>query len=273
MDFSELQQSWQQQAAPPLATRNRAASPAPLLSEIERLHRLGRRKNLLATALFALSLLAFLLPQLLPDDTPRVPIEHGGLILLTLDMVAFVAALWRGTSLARAISPSLDSRAYVQASLRAFRFRAWLLTWLAVPYALLLGLGVALLNWHRWHHPPGVDKGAMLTGVLIFFSAALCGRYFGLRRYHQLFGPTVRALEQWEQAWQEPEPGPQDPGRVRPRTPVYLLALGLLLLSGSLLLRHLLPVPDWASGVLLGTGVGCEVAAVYGLTRRRTPRT
>jgi len=212
MDFSELQQRWQQQAAPPLATGSRAAGPASLLAETERLHRLGRRKNQLATALLAVSLLAFLLAQLLADDAPRVPTEHWGLILLNLDIVAFVAAVWWGTSLRRAISPSLDSRAYVQASLRAFRFRAWMLTWLAVPYALLLGLGLALLRWHRWSHTPNFDGWDMLYWVLIFVSAALIGRYFGLRKYHQLFGPTVRALEQWENEWQAPESAPQEEG-------------------------------------------------------------
>ena len=205
MDFSELQQRWQQQAAPSLASGSRAANPASLLAETERLHRLGRRKNQLATALLALSLLAFLVAQLLPDDAPRVPTEHWGLILINLDIVAFVAAMWWGTRLSQAISPSLDSRAYVRASLRAFRFRAWMLTWLAVPYALLLGLGLALLRWHRWSHTPDFDGWEMLYWTLIFLSAASVGRYFGLRKYQQLFGPTVRALEQWERDWQNPK--------------------------------------------------------------------
>lgn len=208
MDFSELQRSWQQQAAPPLAPGSRATNPAALLAETERLHRLGRRKNQLATALLTLSLLAFLVAQLLADDVPRVPTEHWGLILLNLDIVAFVAAMWWGTSQRRAIRPSLDSRAYVRASLRAFRFRAWMLTWLAVPYALLLGLGLALLRWHRWSHAPGFDGWDILYWVLLSLSAAFVGRYFGLRKYRQLFGPTVRALEHWEKEWQEFESGP-----------------------------------------------------------------
>lgn len=212
MDFSELQQRWQQQTAPPLAAGSRAASRDSLLAETERLHRLGRRKNQLATALLAVSLLAFVLAQFLSDDAPRVPTEHWGLILLNLDLVAFVAAVWWGTSLRRAISPSLDSRAYIQASLRAFRFRAWMLTWLAVPYMLLLGLGLALLRWHRWSHTPNFDGWDILYWVLIFVSAALTGRYFGLRKYHRLFGPTVRALEQWEKEWQAPESAPQEEG-------------------------------------------------------------
>lgn len=203
MDFSELQQSWQQQAAPPLAPGGRAANQASLLAETERLHRLGRRKNQLATALLTLSLLAFLAAQLLPADAPGVPTKHWGLLLLNLDIVAFVAAMWWGTSLSRAINPSLDSRAYVRASLRAFRFRAWMLTWLSVPYALLLGLGSALLRWHRWSHAPGIDGWYIYCWGLFFLGAAFVGRYFGLRKYHQLFGPTVRELEKWEAAWPE----------------------------------------------------------------------
>ena len=60
---------------------------------------------------------------------------------------------------------------------------------------------------------------------------------------------------------------------MRPRfTPQHLLALGLLLLSGSLVLRHLLPITDWATGFLLGIGLGFELLALHWAIRLRTPR-
>lgn len=130
-----------------------------------------------------------------------MPTAHWGLGLLNLAIVAFVAAMWWGTSLSRAISPSFDSRAYVRASLRACRFRAWLITWISLPYALLSGL--ALRRWHRWSHAPGFDGWDILYWSLISLAAALVGRHFGPRKYHRLFGPTVRELEKWKTAWPE----------------------------------------------------------------------
>lgn len=43
-------------------------------------------------------------------------------------------------------------------------------------------------------------------------------------------------------------------------TPLTLLALGLLVLSSSFLLRRLFSLPDWFAGVLAGVGIGFEIA-------------
>ncbi|WP_428328976.1 hypothetical protein [Mucilaginibacter sp.] len=44
---------------------------------------------------------------------------------------------------------------------------------------------------------------------------------------------------------------------MKPIIPVkYLLALGLLLLSASFILKHYFALPDFADGFLKGTGIG-----------------
>jgi hypothetical protein len=60
---------------------------------------------------------------------------------------------------------------------------------------------------------------------------------------------------------------------MRPRfAPRHLLAFGLLLHADNFLLRHLWPMADWTLGLLVGTGLGLELLALYGAARLRTFR-
>jgi|GEM_PF-3496411 len=65
MDFSELQQRWQVQAAPSAGSVSETAS---VLAEMRRLHRASRRRNWLVTLLLLLVLLvSFLVSQFLTE--------------------------------------------------------------------------------------------------------------------------------------------------------------------------------------------------------------
>lgn len=197
MDFSELQQSWQQQAAPLPA----AASPtgaASLLAETERLRRFGRRRNWLGTALLLLAVGSFTVSQLL-DDHPRTALQYAGLALLDGTLLGYVALMWWGTALRQAARPDLSSRAYVQAALRAFRFRRGPLLWLAVPYAVGFGTGLLLWNLPRLGLHGASDWWKPALTLTVLLGVALLGRRTGLRKYEQQFGPAERALARWQQ--------------------------------------------------------------------------
>lgn len=195
MNFSDLQQSWQQQAAPAAGQTSEAA---PLLAETERLHRFGRRRNRLSTGLTALALACFLVGQLLRATLPT-PLQWLGLALVAATLLGFLAAMWWGTALREAAQPGLDSRAYLGAALRAFRFRRTVLLWLSIPYAL--GFGASLLLWTLPRLAitglAGWWKVALALALLV--SAALLGRRVGLRKYEAQFGTTERALAYWQQ--------------------------------------------------------------------------
>jgi hypothetical protein len=196
MDFQQLQRSWQQQAAPFVPVANTPATTPGLLAETQRLHRLGRRSNGLASILIGLAYVLLIGPAALQYHS-LVPLQAIGLGLLTLTLLGYVALMWWGTALRRAARPDLNSQAYLQASLRAFCFRRTTLLWLAVPYALGLGVGLWLLNAHRLTYAP------LWQPVLAFFlllSSALWGRRVALRRYERQFGETERQLLHWQQA-------------------------------------------------------------------------
>lgn len=54
---------------------------------------------------------------------------------------------------------------------------------------------------------------------------------------------------------------------------VRLLAIGLLLVIIPSFLKRFVPVPDWAQGLLMGLGIGLELAAVVILAKIRNKRT
>ena len=201
MDFSELQHSWQRQAAPPVTPHASAATDS-LLAETQRLHRFGRRRNRLGTGLIGLALACFLGGQLL-RDRPHTPLQYAGLALLAGTLLGFVALAWWGTGLRRAAQPGLDSRTYVRASLRAFRFRRGALLWLGIPYALGFGAGLVLWNLPHFRAAVPSDWWLLGLGLPVLAGLALAGRAVGLRRYEQKFGPTERELERWQAAWPE----------------------------------------------------------------------
>lgn len=199
MDFSDLQQSWQAQAAPvAVPGPPQAGKAASLLAETERLHRFGRRQNWLGTALVALALVSLLGPTLFGQQ-PLAPLQWGGFSLLLLTMGSYVAAIWRGTTLRQTAQPGLDSRAYVQASLRVFRFRRTQLLRLSLPYVLGLGGGLLLLQFPHFQANGHLSWGRLGLWVALLLLLALAGRYAGLRRYEREFGPTERALARWQQ--------------------------------------------------------------------------
>lgn len=197
MNFSDLQQSWQQQASPPPAAGAPPAATASLLAETERLHRFGRRRNWLATGLLGLALVCFLAGQLLGEGS-HSPLQFVGLALLTCTLLGFLGLMWWGTALRAAARPGLDSRTYLQASLRAFRFRRRVLLWLGIPYVLGFGVGLMLWNLPRLGLTGPADWWKAALALAVLLGAALVGRRVGLRRYEQEFGPTERALDRWQ---------------------------------------------------------------------------
>lgn len=197
MDFSALQQSWQAQAAPPASPPTHTTS---LVAETQRLHRFGQRRNRLATVLMLLALCSFAASRLLAGG-PLPPRQWWGLGLIALTLLGFIGAMWWGTALRRAAQPDASSQAYLRASLRAFRFRRGTLLWLAVPYALLLSVGLLLLQWPRFHISGAADWWKAGLWVAVFVGAALVGRRVGLRRYEREFGAAERTLQQWQNAW------------------------------------------------------------------------
>ncbi|WP_151085914.1 hypothetical protein [Hymenobacter baengnokdamensis] len=201
MDFSDLQQSWQQQSGPLPATSVPAAT-ASLLAEAERLHRFGRRRNWLATGLLLLSLGGFVVSRLLTSGPP-VLTQLWGLLLLAGTLLGFIGGMWWGTTLRQAAQPGLASQAYVQASLRVFRFRRAIFRWLAVPYVLLVGVGGLLLYWPRFHVHELADSWKIALWLAVFGGIGLVCRHFGLRRYEREFGPAEQELHHWATAWLE----------------------------------------------------------------------
>lgn len=197
MDFSALQQSWQAQAAPPAGSLSHTAT---LLAETQRLHQFGRRRNRLATILLLLALSSFAASGLLTAG-PLPPRQWWGLGLIALTLLGFIGAMWWGTALRRAVQPDATSQAYLQASLRIFQFRRGVLLWLAVPYALLLSVGLLLLHWPRFHISGAADWWKAALWVAVFVGGALLGRRVGLRRYEREFGAAERTLQQWQLAW------------------------------------------------------------------------
>lgn len=199
MDFSDLQQSWQAQAAPAAVAASPAAAPASLLAETERLHRFGRRRNWQGTALIAGALACFVGAQLLRGRF-YTALQWVGLALLCATLLGFVAATWWGTTLRVAAQPGLDSRAYLAASLRAFRFRRTGLLWLGIPYTL--GFGSGLILWNLPHFQAAVPSDYWLLGLglPLLVGLALVSRQIGLRRYEREFGATERALTRWQHA-------------------------------------------------------------------------
>ena len=180
-------------------------APATLLAETQRLHRYAQQRNKLSTRLLLFSLSIFCSSQLL-RQLHRGPLEAarwGGLLLLSIAMLGFIGLTWWGTSLRQSVQPGLASRAYVQASLRAFRFRRNALVWLVVPYAALLSIGLLLLNWLHFSVSGLADWWKVVLWVGTFVALALVGRFFGLRKYEREFGPTVCELERWEADWRE----------------------------------------------------------------------
>ncbi|RSK50856.1 hypothetical protein [Hymenobacter rigui] len=196
MDFQELQRSWQQQTAPAASTPEVGTSASGLLAETQRLHRLGQRRNWLASVLIGSALLIELAVPVLTGHL-RTPVQYAGVVLLTLTLVGYVALMWWGTTLRRAARPDLDSRAYLQAALRTFRFRRTTLLWLAIPYALGFGAGIWLLNKDRLMYAPVWQP---VLGMVLLVGAALWGRQVALRRHEQQFGETERQLLHWQQA-------------------------------------------------------------------------
>lgn len=199
MDFSTLQQSWQAQGGLPPGV------PAPLLlSDTQRLHRLSKRRN----RWFALILVPYWLFLWHLFQGYAAPSQLVGEAILALALPLLTGVRWWGTTLRQAAQPGIASRAYVQASLRAFRFWHQTLHWLAVPYGLLLGLGWLLIKL------PAIQTQAGAWWQILFLLAGggamgLVLRHFGLKKYQQEFGPTVQTLEYWQAAWPE-EPAAPD---------------------------------------------------------------
>ncbi|MCA8833170.1 hypothetical protein [Hymenobacter pini] len=196
MDFQELQRSWQQQTAPAASVPPEGTSTSGLLAETRRLHRLGQRRNWLASVLIGLAYILLIGPAILQYPS-LAPLQASGLGLLTLTLLGYVALMWWGTALRRAARPDLDSQAYLQACLRTFRFRRTTLLWLAVPYVLGLGVGLWLLNEHRLTYAPLWQP---LLALVLLVGGALWGRRAALRRYEQQFGQTERQLLNAQQA-------------------------------------------------------------------------
>lgn len=201
MDFSDLQQSWQQQAGPLPAPGGPAATTS-LPAETERLHRLGRQHKYLSTSLLLLSLGGFVVAQLL-GSKPLAAIQLWGFLLVAGTLLALMGAMWWGTTLRQAAQPGLASQAYVRASRRVFRFRRTIFRWLAVPYLLLLGLGCLLLFWPRFHVQGPADSWKIALWLAVFGLVGLLCRRFGLRRYEREFGAVERQLHHWAAAWPE----------------------------------------------------------------------
>lgn len=202
MNFSDLQQSWQQQASPLATPGSPAAATASLLAETDRLHRLSRRRNALSTILLVLSLSSFVVSRLLALG-PGTAVQLAGLLILAGTLLGLVGALWWGTTLRQAAQPGLASQAYVRASLRVFRFRRTIFRWLAVPYLVLLGAGTLLLFWPRFHVQGLADSWKIGLWLALFGGIGLVCRYYGLRRFEREFGPTERELHRWATAWPE----------------------------------------------------------------------
>lgn len=199
MDFSELQQSWQAQAAPPAAPAGPATEAASLLAETERLHHFGQRRNWLGTILITGALACFVGAQLLRGRI-HTSLQWLGLGVLSVTMLGFIAAMWWGTTLRAAARPGLNSRAYLAASLRAFRFRRTVLLWLGIPY--VLGIGSGLILWNLPHFqavaPYPYEEWLPTLGLPLLLLLSLWSRAVGLRKYEQQFGPTERALAHWQ---------------------------------------------------------------------------
>ena len=198
MDFSELQQHWQAQAA---SSANSAATETALvLAEMRRLHRAGRRRNWVVTLILLLSLGSFLASWFLSEGSPS-PIQAWGLVLLAITLLGLIAVMWWGTTLRRAVQPGTNSEAYIQASLRTFRFRRTIFNWLAVPYVALLGMGMLLLVWPRLHIHGSADWWKLALWMAAFVAVGLICRRVGLRRCDRAFGPAERAVGHWQAAW------------------------------------------------------------------------
>jgi len=196
MDFSELQQRWQAQAAPSVDSASKTAS---VLAEMRRLHRAGRRRNWLVTLLL-LSLGGFSASPFLVERAPSY-VQILGLMLLAVTLLAFIATVWWGTTLRQAVQPGANSQAYIQASLQAFRFRRTIFNWLAVPYVVLLGAGALLLHWPRIHITGLFDWWKLALLMAAFVSLGLVCRRIGLRQYEREFGFAERAVEHWQALW------------------------------------------------------------------------
>ena len=204
MEFSDLQHSWQQQAAPPAAPAAPVDTPATLLAETQRMHRFSQRRNKLTTKLLLFALGLFFISQLIHShNEPLTPARYAGLALLSVNILGFLGLTWRGTTLRQAVQPGLDSRAYVRASLRAFRFRRTALLWLALPYAVLLSVGLLLLSWLHLQVTGWADWWKVALWMGVFLGMVLVGRFVGLRKYEREFGSIVRKLEHWAAAWAE----------------------------------------------------------------------
>ena len=197
MDFSELQQRWQAQAAP---SAGPASETASVLAEMHRLHRAGRRRNGLVTLILMLSLSTFVASPFLAE-APSSPAQLGGLLLLAFTLLALIVVMWWGTTLRQAAQPGANSHAYIQASLRTFRFRRTIFKWFAAPYLALIGMGILLLHWPRFHINGLADWWKAALWMAAFVALGLVCRRVGLRRYERAFGPAERAVEHWQAAW------------------------------------------------------------------------
>lgn len=197
MDFSELQQRWQAHAAPSAGSASETAS---VLAEMRRLHRASRRRNWLIKLLLLLSLASFLVSRFLSEASPSQA-QIWGLLLLAVTLLTFIAVMWWGTTLRQAAQPGVNSQAYIQASLRTFRFRRTIFNWFAVPYLVLIGVGVMLLHWPSFHVNGLADWWKLTLWMAVFVTLGLVSRQVGLRRYKREFGPAERVVEHWQIAW------------------------------------------------------------------------
>ena len=105
MDFSELQQRWQAQAAPSAGSASETAS---VLAEMCRLHRASRRRNGLVTLLLLVSLASFLVSRFLTKASPSQA-QIWGLLRLVGTLLALIAVMWWGTTLRQATQPGANS--------------------------------------------------------------------------------------------------------------------------------------------------------------------
>ena len=166
---------------------------------MRRLHRASRQRNWLVTLLLLLSLASFLVSRFLTESPPSQA-QIWDLLLLAVTLLTFIAVMWWGTTLRQATQPGANSQAYIQASLRAFRFRRTIFNWFAIPYLALIGVGV-MLHWFRFHVNGLADWWKLASWMVAFVTLGLVSRRVGLRRYEREFGPAERVVEHWQIAW------------------------------------------------------------------------
>ena len=169
-------------------------------SQLRRLRRASRRRNWLFTLLLLLSLASFLVSRFL-TESPPAQAQIWGQLLLAVMLLALIVVMWWGTTLRQAAQPGANSKAYIQASLRAFRFRRTIFNWFAVPYLALIGVEVMLLHWPRFHVNGLADWWKLALWMAAFVTLGLVSRRVCLRRYEHEFGPAERVVEHWQITW------------------------------------------------------------------------